>query len=174
MTESTMQSLGSGGERAQRSTGPRTPEGKRRTKFNAIRHGIFADLVLTSEPFRESIQDYNRLLEVLRGAVRRDNALDQILAEVLTFELLRLSRVYKADAQIAPRMFERVHTALVDDNPHVFTECVDKEREFAFVQKSLDPELLLRYTSNVTKNIHWIADWFDRVQSLQNEPPKAL
>jgi hypothetical protein len=162
MTESIMQSLGSDGERAPSSTGPRTPKGKRRTKYNAIRHGIFADLVLTGEPFRESVQDYKRLLEVLREAVKPDNALDQTLVEVLAFEFLRLSRIYKADAQIAPQMFERVHTALVDDSPHVFTEYVDKEREFAFVQKSLGPELLLRYFSNVTKHIHRILDQFDR------------
>jgi hypothetical protein len=158
MTESNMQSLGPDGDRAPRSTGPRTPGGKRRTKYNATRHGIFADLVLTGEPFRESIQNYKRLLEVLRKAFRLDNALDQMLVEVLAFEFLRLSRIYKADAQIAPRMFERIHTALVEDNPHVITEWVDKEREFAFVQRPLDPELLLRYFSSVTKNIHRSVD----------------
>src|ERR1700680_4067583 len=142
MTEPTMQSLGSDKDHSRSSTGPRTPEGKRLTKYNAVRHGIFADLVLTGEPFRESIQDYNRLHKALRKAVRRDNPLDHILAYVLAFEFLRLSRIYKVDAQIAPLMFERVHTALVEDNPRVLTECVDKEREFAFVQRPLDPELL--------------------------------
>jgi hypothetical protein len=73
-----------------------------------------------------------------------------------------LSRILKGDAQIAPRMFERVHTGLVEDNHHVFTECVDKESEIAFVQKPLDPELLLRYASSVTRHIHRILDRFDR------------
>ena len=144
------------------STGPRTVEGKRRSRHNAIRHGIFADLVLTAEPFRESTQDYERLLEGLTKGLAPDNALDQTLVEALAFEFLRLSRIYKADAQIAPRMFEGVHRALVEDNSHVFTECVDKEREIAFVQKPLDPELLIRYGSHVTKHIHRILDRFDR------------
>jgi hypothetical protein len=156
MTESISHSQGSDGDRAASSTGPRTPEGKRRSKYNAIRHGIFADLVLTGEPFRESIQDYKRLLEALRKAFKCDNALDQILVQVLAFELLRLSRIYKADAQIAPRMFERVQTDLVENNPHVFTECVDKEREVVLVQRPLDPEIILRYASSVMKNIQRI------------------
>src|ERR1017187_8811890 len=119
MTKSPTQSLGSSGDLKPMSTGPRTPEGKRRTKFNAIQHGIFADLVLTAEPFRESVPAYKKLLNALCKAIQPSNALDQALVEVLTFEFLRLSRIYKADAQIAPRMFEQVHAVLVQDNPRV-------------------------------------------------------
>jgi hypothetical protein len=162
MTKSPTQSLGSSGDLKSMSTGPRTPEGKRRTKFNAIQHGVFADLVLTAEPFRESVPAYKKLLNALCTAIRPSNALDQALVEVLAFEFLRLSRIYKADAQIAPRMFEQIHAALVQDNPDEFTECLDEGTEIAFVQKMLDPELLLRYETTVTKHIHRILDRFDR------------
>ena len=162
MIKSSTQSLGSAGDLKPRGTGPRTPEGKRRTKYNAIQHGVFADLVLTAKPFRESVPAYKKLLNALCKAIQPINALDQALVEVLAFEFLRLSRIYKADAQIAPRMFEQVHAVLVQDNPRVFTECVDRGTEIAIVQKTLDPELLLRYGTSVTKHIHRILDHFDR------------
>jgi hypothetical protein len=162
MTKLLDKALGSDGDHSQGSTGPRTLEGKRRSKRNAIRHGIFASLVLTAEPFQESIQDFDRLLKDLRKALEPTNALEHTLVEILAFELLRLSRLYKADARIAPIMFEKVHTALIKSGPHVFTECVDKEREHVFVQQPLDPELLIRYGSSVTKHIHRLLERFDR------------
>jgi hypothetical protein len=50
--------------------GPRTPQGKQRTKNNAIHHGIFARLVLKGESFRESENDYVDLLVSLREAIQ--------------------------------------------------------------------------------------------------------
>jgi hypothetical protein len=34
---------------AQRSTGPRTPAGKERSKWNALRHGAFAELAVVPQ-----------------------------------------------------------------------------------------------------------------------------
>jgi len=162
MTQAITQSCEFDGTRAPGGTGPRTPAGKRRTRHDAIRHGIFAALLLTAEPFRESTHDYERFLEHLCKAVKPRNELDQTLVEVLAIEFLRLSRIYKADAQIASRLFEQIHTGLVQDDARIFTESVDKGTEIAFIQKPLDPDLLLRYATTVTKHIHRILDRLDR------------
>jgi hypothetical protein len=158
MTDTPTELLEPNEGRAPKSTGPRTPQGKRRSRHNAVRHGIFADMVLTSEPFRESTHDYDRLLEALVGAIKPKNALQQTLVEMLAFEFLRLSRIYKVDAQIAPRMFENVQKSLAENSPSLITEYIDRKREIIVVQKQLDPELLLRYGSVVSKHIHRILD----------------
>src|SRR4029077_4657089 len=90
------------------STGPRTEEGKRRSRRNAARHGIFAKIVLSGDHFQESVEDYKKLHRVLRKAKRPVGAFEETLVEQLAFEFLRLARLYKADAQVAPLIFERV------------------------------------------------------------------
>jgi len=77
---------------------------KPESRHNAISHGIFAR-ILTSEPEKE---DYRRLLEGVEEAIRPANGLEQVLVEKLAMLLLRLKRVYKADLDTAPAMFERV------------------------------------------------------------------
>jgi hypothetical protein len=155
---------GPGGKIPEKRKGPRTVEGKRRTKHNAIQHGIFADHVLTAEPFRESVHSYEKLLCSLCEAIQPANALEQALVEMLAFEFLRLSRVYKADARIAPRAFERIHAALSEEKPHVLTERVAKEEEIVIVPRTLDPELLIRCHTHASREIDRILNRLERLQ----------
>jgi hypothetical protein len=153
-------------------TGPRTAEGKGRTKNNAIRHGIFADIVLTSEPFRESSQQYSKLLRSLHKAIRPANGLEQTLVEQLAFEYFRLSRVYKADAQVTPLVFKRITHMLNDGKPLAQAELVeiDKGREVVILQKGLDPELVLRYGNSISKQIDRILDRLEHLQVARTSP----
>jgi hypothetical protein len=168
--------LAAGGNLPAKKTGPRTVEGKRRAKHNAIQHGIFADHVLTAEPFRESVPNYEKLLCSLCEAIQPSNALEQALVEMLAFEFLRLSRVYKADAQIAPRMFGRVHKALSEEKPHVLTEQVEKGEEIVIVQSALDPELVIRYATHLSRQIERILNRLERLQRMRQgqQPPVPI
>jgi hypothetical protein len=167
MTKPNDELAAAGGNLPAKTTGPRTVEGKRRAKSNAIQHGIFADQVLTAEPFRESVPNYEKFLCSLCEAIQPSNALEQALVEMLAFEFLRLSRVYKADAQIAPRMFERVHAGLSEEKPHVLTERVEKEEEIVIVQRALDPELVIRYQTHVSREIDRILIRLERLQRMR-------
>ena len=79
-------------------------KGKTESKHNAITHGIFAGIVLSAP----EADDYKRLLEGAEEAIRPANGLERVLVEKLAMLLLRLKRVYKADLETAPAMFERV------------------------------------------------------------------
>lgn len=56
---------------AQLSTGPRTEEGKSRSRFNAVKHGVLASAVLITEG--EGREDAARFQELL-GELTRDSA----------------------------------------------------------------------------------------------------
>ena len=48
---------------AQKSTGPRTPEGKAKTRYNALRHGIHADQIVLpieeEEAWRQTFHNFH-------------------------------------------------------------------------------------------------------------------
>jgi hypothetical protein len=150
------------------STGPVTPEGKRRSKQNAIRHGIFADIVLTADPFRESLEDYTRLHERLREDIQPVGALLEVQVEILAFEFLRLSRVYKADAKVAPRVFKQLENDLKENNSS-FPNLVGQKDETMVIRKELASELLLRYGNSVSKQIHRIMDRIERFKRMRKD-----
>ena len=79
---------------ALRSTGPRTPAGKRRSSKNAIMHGILArDIVLLGE----SEEDFEQLREELIGELRPDGSLETQTAERIVILMWRLRRLYRAE-----------------------------------------------------------------------------
>lgn len=75
-------------------SGPRTPEGKRRSKYNAITHGLFASVVLED---RESKEEYRRLLRSLREDIRPQGALEGLLVGKLAMLFWRTRRVLAAE-----------------------------------------------------------------------------
>lgn len=45
-------------ENAQKSTGPRTTEGKAAVKLNSLKHGLFSSAVLLADESQEEFDDY--------------------------------------------------------------------------------------------------------------------
>jgi hypothetical protein len=83
-------------------------------------------------------------------------SLEEMLTEMLAFECLRLARVCQIDFQVAPEMFQRVVTGLLSEGPFAVTQEVDKQTETILVRRELDPELITRYGTSVSKQIHRI------------------
>ncbi len=76
-----------------RSTGPRTQQGKERSKRNSITHGIFSNVVLKSE----SQADFDALLKALYNDRRPKGALEEVLVNRLAGLFWRLRRVGAAE-----------------------------------------------------------------------------
>ena len=71
--------------RASRSTaGPRTPQGKERSKRNAVKHGIFSQVALLKG---ESRAEYDALLNGLRENLQPEGMLEEILVEKLAISV---------------------------------------------------------------------------------------
>ena len=79
-----------------------TAEGRPRSRYNAVLHGIFAQVVLTG---RESERKYRGLLRALREDRRPEGALEELLVEKLAMYFWRQRRLIQAEqAEILKEM----------------------------------------------------------------------
>ena len=132
---------------ARTATGPRTPEGKQRSKHNALKHGIFSGSVLLKG---ESRAEYNSLLDGLVEALAPAGKLEEVLVEKLARTLWRYRRLIQAEVaeirkgidfmQWEQQTREQKEVQEIDrssalsyqgglisrmDNPHVLKRCLD-------------------------------------------------
>ena len=83
---------------AQLSTGPRTPEGKAVSRWNALTHGILAQAV-SPPPLDEyeSRQEFDDLLDRLIDEFAPASAIEELLVERVAIAYWRLARVLRAE-----------------------------------------------------------------------------
>src|SRR5262249_45991711 len=83
---------------AQHSTGPRTPEGKRVSRFNAMKHGLLANVVVVDEGF-EDADAFRRLRERLRAECQPVDFLEEIQVEKAAVAYWRMRRALGHEAR---------------------------------------------------------------------------
>lgn len=142
------------------------------SKFNATKHGIFADILLTGEQWGEFEGHYLRLLSALRGSIRPGDSLEEIQVEKLAFLYLRLTRVYKSDLEVAPKLFKKVSEALDKDHATVETKWLNKEDEVVVVTKEPAPDSFLRYENNVERQIGRTFDQLEALRRIRTTEPE--
>lgn len=82
---------------AQKSTGPRTPEGKQRVARNAVRHGILAREVFIGEgDGAEREEDFRELHDALYAAYDPEDGAEQLEVENIVAATWMLRRAYRA------------------------------------------------------------------------------
>jgi hypothetical protein len=85
-------------DNAKRSTGPRTPRGKRNCSRNALKHGILSkDLVIRSGEGRESIKDFQDLLSQLIEDLHPSGRAEESLVEMVAICDWRFRRALRAE-----------------------------------------------------------------------------
>jgi hypothetical protein len=80
---------------SRRGTGPRTPIGKARSKYNAVKHGIFANVLLLSH---EPRSQFETLLHGLQHDLKPEGMLQEMLVEKLATILWRYRRLLQAES----------------------------------------------------------------------------
>lgn len=151
--------------------GPRTPQGKRRSKHNALKTGIFATVVLTAEPFQEKRVDFEELLSDLRAAIGPRDQFENMLVECLALQFFRLARVHQADAAIAPLLFRKVREQLEENGEDVaVAETLNEESSRSAKVPATD--LFIRYEASVWREIDRIIERIQKWRRLSNEPDR--
>ncbi len=83
---------------ARKSTGPKTPEGKGRVKWNALKHGLLSkEVVIAVGDGRESRSAYEALLRQLRADLEPQGTLEEMLIEKMAILYWRQRRVLRCE-----------------------------------------------------------------------------
>ena len=84
---------------AKRSTGPRTPKGKARVKWNALKHGLLArSVVVPLKGGPENRGQFKALLERLHEELQPVGMLEEMLVEQIAVDYWRRRRALRAEA----------------------------------------------------------------------------
>jgi hypothetical protein len=121
---------------------------KRGPQHNAIKRGFFANILLRGSDSAE-VEEFEELLAGINEAILPRNRLEETLTEKLAMLFMRLKRVYKADLEIAPKLFARVKDCL---NTSISIGTVLDEK---IVRTSQDPSLesVVRYETSIERQI---------------------
>ncbi len=79
---------------AMKATGPRTLDGKERSKYNALKHGVFSSVVVLKG---ESRAEYESLLSGLQETFQPEGTLEEALVKKLAMTLWRHNRLIQAE-----------------------------------------------------------------------------
>ncbi len=127
---------------AQLSTGPKTPEGKQRVKWNALKHGLLAkSVVIPARDGFENRYEFESLLRKLHHELKPIGILEEMLVEKIAVAYWRLRRAVRAESgEIRDRIsnrksIERIH------------------RKFSEPPLNYDPNTLALPTESVTDKI---------------------
>lgn len=113
---------------AQKSTGPKTPEGKRRSAMNALKHGLRSKLVVIPG---EDPRDYETLRDRVIDDLQPDGAVQEILARQLIDDEWRLLRIKRLENAVVRDHLSRQlalkeqFDGLPDDDPEEFAQMID-------------------------------------------------
>ncbi len=82
---------------AQKSTGPRSAEGKRRVSLNSFKHGFYTGSVLL---LGENVEAYQELLDAVLEEYRPEGVIELELASRIVFNMWQLRRLVSIEAQV--------------------------------------------------------------------------
>lgn len=117
-------------------------------------------------------ESYLRLLAALREAIRPMDSFEDLQIEELAFLHVRLARVYKTDWRVAPKLFKKLDEALDADSSVQSLDIFNFGNGAAVNRKDLAPELILRYESNIMRQISRIMDQLKQWRTIRPNGPK--
>jgi len=175
---------------ALRSTGPRTPAGKRTVALNAVKHGLFAKHVLiTAGAGKEDQSEFASLLAGLEEHFQPAGLLESLLVEtvaacvwrrrrVLRFEttqikkqidrdidkqLYELERLAKKDAAGGEPPAAAEAAESVSDTPG-FPEPATRDRQPLNIPPPCETDTILRYAASLDRELYRALNQLERVQ----------
>ena len=142
---------------AQKSTGPRTPEGKRCSSQNARRHPLRSTAVAVRDGrIGERASDFARLLKELHADLRPQSAPERMLVDRIASCFWRLQRAQRFEvAAIRQRL----------DQPPALDPLAEQRRLLlASLPPSRDLDRLIRYESAWDRELHRAIDHLHRLK----------
>lgn len=128
------------------STGPKTPEGQRAIRLNALKHGLTcSDVVVTKT---ESIDEYHSFHETLMAHFRPQGPIEEFLVDRITTCQWRLRRVVRCEAQ-----------QLMEDEPW--------PSKNTSLLEAVDTEGLIKYETSISRELYRALGHLERLQAVR-------
>ena len=160
---------------ALKSTGPRTPSGKRRVSRNATRHGFFSKwLLIQGRDGNESNQEYDNFCAGVQEHYSPVGWLEELWAEkivVWSWRLRRLIRFESGQISLAlARHSYDLQQSRADDlaEPEFVSSSnpeIDAMTDHLFLPEKEDLDKLLRYEATINRQLNHAIAELERVQA---------
>ncbi len=157
----------------QGATGPRTPEGKQRSKYNALKHGIFSNALLPD-------LEYKVLIDGLVCDLLPVGKLEEVLVEKLATLFWRLRRLLGAESAETAKTIESIKHKSYDEimPPSPFardSKAFQLMKQHASIAALVPPEgvseRLLRYEASLERSIDRTLNQLERRQRMRLGQP---
>jgi hypothetical protein len=145
---------------ARRNSGPRTLQGKARSRLNALKHGLFLRVALLEG---ESGAEYGALLEGLRADLKPEGLLEEIAVKDIANNVWRRRRLIEAEAGEIRRSSEflqwdqeRMHEQTALQTRPIFPVFDEDHDEATLIRRKEDPlviEKCIELLSELRRNI---------------------
>ena len=150
-------------ENAQHSTGPRTPEGKKRSSLNALRHGLTGQVVVM--PY-EDLQAYNAFLDRYIKGLDPENEPEKQLAVDMANNVWKLNRCNSIESGIyAMGHHDNADRNNVDD-PEVHSALTAAT---TYLENSKQLESLSRQENRLRSALHKSTKLYQDMQDRRRE-----
>jgi hypothetical protein len=144
---------------AQKSTGPKSLEGKQRSRGNAVKHGILADALLRSD-----VEDEAAFDELLAG-LRRDFApvgiLEESLVEKIAICHLRAARALRCEGGLIKHRQLLAQSTVSLARVQVETEY---RYEHIMLPEASSLDKILRYETSIHRQLVYAINQLERMQ----------
>ena len=155
---------------AQKSTGPRTEEGKRNSRWNALKHGLLSrEIVVQSGEGKESVEDYQCLLASLRQDLQPVGVLEEMLVEKIAVCYWRLARVSRCENAEIRRNFAFKPSVLDSGLGRKENPAMEEIRSHLSLPNEELLDKLSRYETSNNRQLFQAMNQLDRLQRQRKE-----
>lgn len=159
---------------AKHSTGPRTAEGKQRSRRNALKHGIFASALLVDDA--EDAEQFHKLLCEVRADYEPVGSVEELLVERLAVCWWRLQRALRFEANAIARSLNGSQGSSESEPPATPQEVLQIKRT-AVEEAETMAASATDEDSSIRKQVHWTKypeemaqqQFTDRLQQLRSK-----
>jgi hypothetical protein len=154
---------------AQRSTGPKTEQGKNQSRLNALKHGVLSSsVVVTKGEGAEDPAEFDELLGNLRQDLAPAGALEEMLVEKIAVCWWRQKRALRCEAGLIRRAFVPDSSAELDEMfssmGHGPSPKLASIKDHHSLPLGVDLDRILRYETTIYRQMGCAITQLERLQ----------
>lgn len=144
---------------AQKSTGPKTEQGKAIVKVNALKHGLLSKELLIDE---ENKNELEHLGKALRKELKPENSLELLLTEKLIADTWRLKRALRVEREMFDSDSKK--TGFSSDEPQGLGKSIRDDLKYNDTYSKL-----VRYISSIERGFYKALHELQRIQNARKQ-----